>query len=463
MVQDEVRYLGIEMGPNSYQPHPPDVVFTRRFGDCKDKALLLSVLLDELRIDAAPALVSTELGVSLDDWLPTPFAFDHAIVQATLHGRTVWIDATESDAGGRIVDRAPPPYARALVLRPGTTGLTTIPAPVLEEPTTLVDEVYQAQTQGATLEVTTTYRDEDAESMRTWLAGVSAAELARTRLDVRADGDHEVTAQHPPTVDDRREENILVIRESYRLPRMWTDGSLLVHAWRIDNELERPSTTLRRSPLAVEHPVYVRQSITVDAGRPTSSQDVPERLDVRGPAFELERTATAQGQRVSLTWEYRSLEGAVAPDKVRDHLASLDRADAAVSHTVSERSTAKAQATPALLGRSLILLAWIAAVAVLVTLRASRRRAAGPTAAAPPPVARPSFGGTPETALAAASEEEMDTRLERIQCACGRAGPLDTVERSRLTYGGAPMAVVTQRCERCGDQRDLYFRFPEPA
>jgi hypothetical protein len=133
-----------------------------------------------------------------------------------------------------------------------------------------------------------------------------------------------------------------------------------------------------------------------------------------------------------------------------------------VSHTVSERTSAKAQATPALLGRSLILLAWIAAVAVLVTLRASRRRAAGP-AAAPPPVARPSFGGTPETALAAASEEEMDTRLERIQCACGRAGPLDTVERSRLTNGGTPMAVVTQRCERCGDQRDLYFRFPELA
>ena len=40
-VQDEIRYLGLEMGRNSHQPHPPAQTLERRFGDCKDKAALL--------------------------------------------------------------------------------------------------------------------------------------------------------------------------------------------------------------------------------------------------------------------------------------------------------------------------------------------------------------------------------------------------------------------------------------
>ena len=37
-VQDEVRYLGIELGRYSHQPSQPANVFSRRFGDCKDKS-----------------------------------------------------------------------------------------------------------------------------------------------------------------------------------------------------------------------------------------------------------------------------------------------------------------------------------------------------------------------------------------------------------------------------------------
>jgi transglutaminase-like putative cysteine protease len=39
-VQDDVRYMGIEMGVHSHKPHPPAQVFRQRFGDCKDKAYL---------------------------------------------------------------------------------------------------------------------------------------------------------------------------------------------------------------------------------------------------------------------------------------------------------------------------------------------------------------------------------------------------------------------------------------
>jgi len=40
-VQNDVRYLGLEYGISGYKPHSPNKVFEQRFGDCKDKSLLL--------------------------------------------------------------------------------------------------------------------------------------------------------------------------------------------------------------------------------------------------------------------------------------------------------------------------------------------------------------------------------------------------------------------------------------
>ncbi len=58
--QDEVRYLGLEMGTNSHRPTPASETLALRYGDCKDKTVLLISLLKALGVDAYPALVNTE-------------------------------------------------------------------------------------------------------------------------------------------------------------------------------------------------------------------------------------------------------------------------------------------------------------------------------------------------------------------------------------------------------------------
>src|SRR6185503_725864 len=72
-VQDEIRYLGIELGRYSHQPTLPAKVFARRFGDCKDKTLLLVTILKEMGLDATPALVNSVKGRLLDRQQPSPF------------------------------------------------------------------------------------------------------------------------------------------------------------------------------------------------------------------------------------------------------------------------------------------------------------------------------------------------------------------------------------------------------
>jgi hypothetical protein len=51
-VQDDVRYFGIEIGSSSEKPTDPSRVFSRRFGDCKDKSLLFVTILRTLGIQA---------------------------------------------------------------------------------------------------------------------------------------------------------------------------------------------------------------------------------------------------------------------------------------------------------------------------------------------------------------------------------------------------------------------------
>ena len=56
-VVTDVRYNAWEFGVHGYQPYSAPVIFSRRFGDCKDKAILLRALLSEAGIEAWPVLL----------------------------------------------------------------------------------------------------------------------------------------------------------------------------------------------------------------------------------------------------------------------------------------------------------------------------------------------------------------------------------------------------------------------
>jgi transglutaminase-like putative cysteine protease/Flp pilus assembly protein TadD len=123
----EIRYTGIEFGENSLIPHSTAETLARRYGDCKDKALLLVAMLRAAGIIAYPALLSTR-GVGALPELSGISMFNHAIVFVP-GDPDQWIDATDEYARlGQL-----PIYDQgqlALVVRAGTQALVHIP----EEP-----------------------------------------------------------------------------------------------------------------------------------------------------------------------------------------------------------------------------------------------------------------------------------------------------------------------------------------
>jgi hypothetical protein len=62
-VQTQVRYFVIEMGIGGYQPHFAGDIFHNRYGDCKDKATLLSAMLSTVGIHSALVMVDHRRGV----------------------------------------------------------------------------------------------------------------------------------------------------------------------------------------------------------------------------------------------------------------------------------------------------------------------------------------------------------------------------------------------------------------
>src|SRR5580704_386627 len=51
-MQRNIRYVAIEIGIGGFRPHPASDVFAHQYGDCKDKATLLSAMLKEIGIDS---------------------------------------------------------------------------------------------------------------------------------------------------------------------------------------------------------------------------------------------------------------------------------------------------------------------------------------------------------------------------------------------------------------------------
>jgi hypothetical protein len=78
-VQSHIRYVDIEIGIGGFQPHAAGDTYRHQYGDCKDKATLLSAMLHEVGIPSYLALAQTERGVIVPEFA-SAITFNHVIL-----------------------------------------------------------------------------------------------------------------------------------------------------------------------------------------------------------------------------------------------------------------------------------------------------------------------------------------------------------------------------------------------
>jgi hypothetical protein len=185
LVEDKVRYVFLGMNDGGLAPASADLTWSRRFGDCKGKTVLLLALLRELGLDARPALASTTLGDGLDARLPSVDVFDHVLVRAVIGAKVYWLDGVGVGDDDLAFLRTPP-YRWALPIQAGGASLIPLvqtPLTVPDFESTLRIDASKGITQPAPAHGEVIVRGDAATALKLQIANAQPADMERTLRD----------------------------------------------------------------------------------------------------------------------------------------------------------------------------------------------------------------------------------------------------------------------------------------
>ena len=318
MVQDDIRYVSLSVGAGGIFARPPAEVIRSGFGDCKDKALLLRVLLARLGIAADVALTNIDTGYGLPADVPSLWAFDHAIVAVHLDNQTYWVDPTAAYEGGTFATAAPPDYGFALPLaNAAQAALQAIPV----SPETLwqidTTESYLFTPFGLYLSVDSTYLRGAANWMRTRFETETPQSISDEYQTYYATDLPGLTLFKPITYEDDRAANRVTVKEQYLLGKSaLADPDFMAefpfHAEDYTANLPDPQVLGTRQLPMYTGPARVVNHKIVVLNAPVNFEP-PKAETIRNDAFSLTMSATApvDGSMI-LNWTFRR-EGAVLP------------------------------------------------------------------------------------------------------------------------------------------------------
>jgi tetratricopeptide (TPR) repeat protein/transglutaminase-like putative cysteine protease len=103
-VRRRVRYVSFSSARHGYTPHQPGQVQENRFGDCKDQAQLLAVMLREAGVPAALVTLGARDDGQIVPAVPSPWG-THAILLVRVDGKDHWVDTTATTAGWDFLPR----------------------------------------------------------------------------------------------------------------------------------------------------------------------------------------------------------------------------------------------------------------------------------------------------------------------------------------------------------------------
>jgi hypothetical protein len=311
LVQDEIRYMGIETGPYSHKANTPEKVFKQRYGDCKDKSLLLASILNAGGIEAHLALLNTDLEDKITDFIPSATLFDHAVVVANINGKPVWVDATISNQGGKGVDIYFPPYGKALILKSGNNGLTSIEqsktgkATVLEK-FHILDEVSPVK-----FTVTTTYTLDRADDIRDELAQTGTTQTEKNYLEFYSKTYNKIEAADSIKIKDDKEKNELTTIESYTISNFFKRDSVnkkynaSFYVDDISNQLPDIDGQVK-SPVSVNYPYNIDYTIQVTV---TNGWDMNNEHDaINRDAYQFVSDKKVSDNELTLRYQFKYLK-----------------------------------------------------------------------------------------------------------------------------------------------------------
>lgn len=272
-VQDEHRYLSVNLELGGQIPTAPTVVAGRRYGDCKDLSLLLVHLLWQLGVSAYPVLVHSIARKSIADKLPSPNLFNHVIVQFHLGEETRWIDVTIDRQGGGPLGRFVPLFYYGLVIHPSVTTLSSQPNPVPDSSFWEVTETLLLDTTGepSLLASQVRARGFQADVLRHKLEALSEEEFRNERLEFYKGRYSNIKSTSSIQTRDNRAANEFLLSQVFEINGFLLPGTNhFTCIYRYDDHLiyrnfPQIEEKERRTPFALAYPSHLVHSLQIES------------------------------------------------------------------------------------------------------------------------------------------------------------------------------------------------------
>ena len=293
-LQDNFRYLSLNETFGGQIPTAPDIVLERRYGDCKDLSLLLSVMLTKLGVKARPVIVNNGIGKTLPEMLPSLNLFNHVIVSFFHEDVEYWVDPTISAQGGGPFNRFVGSFAHGLPVDPEGCGLTEQPSPNSQDTYILYDTLLMDSAGGnSLLRIQIIATGCHADNLRRRLQGNGEDGFRQDLIQVTKERYNvQELPDDKPIYEDDREENIWRMVELYELPKLEGAQGRLYGVSLPDalplNILPYPNGDKRKAPFAIPDNVEIKHVVEIRSPSNRRQSGRSEREEFKGVNFKVD-------------------------------------------------------------------------------------------------------------------------------------------------------------------------------
>jgi len=353
LVQDECRYLSVNIEFGGQIPTPPSVVALRRYGDCKDLCFLLANLLRKMGVRAQPVLVNTFLRQSIKDFLPSPTLFNHVIVELDIDGDRRWIDATFKQQGGGVFSRYIPAYDCGLPVDATATSLIESPKIEISNLFDLHEHILLDTQNGPSLmAVTLQTEGNQADLHRAQFNTLGLEELGKQRLAAMINRNRSAKRIGALKCQDDRDANVFVLTEVFEMEFILgkhANPELRVFhlpgAW-VSTVLQMPPKGQRNNPFLLPFPCAINYVTDVDnQGIKNLRLDENQTDDCTDFAV-ISRTDRVGYGHLTMRLALQTKADSVPADLIDEHITFLENAATICNRILNLSPTQKRPETP---------------------------------------------------------------------------------------------------------------------
>jgi transglutaminase-like putative cysteine protease len=273
-IQDDFRYLSMDLELGGWIPAAPGIVARRRYGDCKDLAWLAVAVLRAWGVSARPILVGTGLREQVASLLPMTSLFNHCVFEVEVGGKKRWFDLTERAQGGNFTAQAIGWFGHGLPVEACSEGLCAQPGSYPPSTYVLRETILVDTRRGAVSLVEQRVRTEglQADHLRHARRMQGADEFAKNREEQAQRRYGKARRAGTLLWRDDRKKNVCELVEVFEITDVAhpddTGQRVLfeVPANLVLQSIPLPPDKPRRSAWALPFPLEIRHEITVKAG-----------------------------------------------------------------------------------------------------------------------------------------------------------------------------------------------------